>query len=81
MQCGLLVSLALYEDIDNIAVLIASGALQKLALALNIEEYLIHKSCITQSMLFLAEILSVVQTELMTPLANGFVANGDTTLG
>jgi hypothetical protein len=62
------------RDVDNIAVLI-DGAPKILALALNIEEHLIHKPRIATSLLFLAEILSVVQTKFLTPLVDGFIGN------
>jgi hypothetical protein len=50
-------------------------------LALNIEEYLAHQPRIAKFLLFLAGIFSGVQTEFMTPLADGFVGDSGASFG
>ena len=49
--------------------------------AINTEEHLIHKPQVPKSVLFLTKILGVVQTEFLTPLADGFVGDDDAPFG
>jgi hypothetical protein len=72
--CGLAISPLLQEHIYHFTVLIY-GSPQVKALTLDLHEDLIDEKCITIPLVFSSQSLGVLRPELVTPQANGFVAD------
>jgi hypothetical protein len=75
----LLIASALHEDVEHMIVLVDSPP-QVMPLTLNGEKYLIQVPLVTRSRAPVTELIGVVLPKLPTPLADGFMGDGDATL-
>jgi hypothetical protein len=76
----LLVPPTLDQDINRVAVLI-NGPPQILLFPLNRDEHFVEIPGISQATLSFLQFSSIRGSKLLTPLANGFIGDGEATLG
>ena len=78
--CGALITMRLDQNVDHVAVLI-HGAPQIPLLAVDSNEDFIQMPVVAQPSLSSIQSLSIVETELLTPLPDGFIGYDDAALG
>jgi hypothetical protein len=78
--CGALITMRLDQNVDHVAVQI-HGAPQISLLAVNSNEDLIQVPVVTQPSLSSLQFPSIIETEFLTPLPDGFIGHDDAALG
>jgi len=75
-----LISATLYENINDIAVLIDSS-IQIMSLSLHGDKDFVDVPCVAQPPLSFLEFAGIIRSKLLAPLANCFVSEDDPSLG